>query len=340
METETTTQATKPRSTIIAIVVSIIAILLGAYSLFSSIQNESQTAQLQTSVTTLSQNQLHHAHTFQQTLSQLQTSQPLQSQKIIAELNYLTTVANTQLMVLHDRQAALQTTGIMQNILENSNNTNADSLNQALQSDIVAIRAVPVVHTTQLFSDLSDLIQKIQTLSSLPGAPDVSLQKTINAMKASDDSQKKWYERCWDSIKELKSLIIIRHVDASRAPLLEPNLEAHLKQNITTQLMMAQWALLHHDENVYQIALKNAQQWITQYFVLTDAKNLVITELSQLMQTQINPTLPTLDHLTAALSQINTQKPVVSTPTPPPTTTTKPTPPVPPTAATPSDVEA
>ncbi|MDP1574542.1 MAG: uroporphyrinogen-III C-methyltransferase [Coxiellaceae bacterium] len=286
-----------------ALIVGIVALVLSGFTYFISRQNQtaSQLQALETSVMSVSQDSEGRALALQKQIAQLKTNLPLSSQKILAEVSFLTMVANTQLTVNYDINATLRTLKVAQALIASSNDAHFIGVSTAIQSDSEALQKAPAFNQSQLFSDISAVIQKIQALSTLPQTPTVIVNTTVRV----EDATKPWYQKLLGVLSQLKDLVIIRHVNENNPPLVAPNMELNLKQNIITQLTMAQWALLHHNSTIYQSALQNVNEWTTRYFALTTERDGVSATLAQLMSVNIKPVLPALTNTLAALSQVN-----------------------------------
>jgi uncharacterized protein HemX len=283
----------------IALGLSVATLLLSAYNLERHAQATHKTVRMQDQLQARVAAVSTATAVFQHQLGAIQKNIPLSSEKTLAEASYLINIANTQLSLEYDATAALQTLKVTQNLLADSKDPRFMALSAAVQSDRESLMAAPTLHTSQLFLQLSNIIQQVQTLSTLPSAPNLALQPVTVA----SDIRAPWYKRLWESLSALKGLILIRHDDAANAPLIAPNMEMYLKQNITSQLVMAQWALLHHNQGVYTDALQNAITWVSRYFALTAEKNVMSATLTQLLSENVHPTYPTLSHTMSAFAE-------------------------------------
>jgi len=302
MSTETTPEiinTTEKKSgsslALAAIVISIGAIIFSTHNFYMMMH-----AKIKSQKNMVSLNQ-----SVQSEISTLQNNHDMQLQKTLADVTYLVRLANLQLTVGHDEQTALTTLATAQEQLANMQNESLNPLKMALSADIATLRATPVPDTKKLFIDIEMVQQEIQNLSAIPKKPDVSLQKTIDAVKSADQHEP-WYRRIAGGLAQLKTLFVIRHLDKTNTPLFSPELESTVKQNITMQLNMAQWALLHHNQTIYESTLQNVSQWLQIYFGLSTAQNPVIAQLSALQKMQIDTVLPTLNNTLAALSAVKT----------------------------------
>src|SRR3990167_2851035 len=129
-----------------------------------------------------------------------------------------------------------------------SNDTQFDALKQALNTDLEALRSAPDPDRSSLFSQLTTLIQQVQQLTTLPTEPTPTIQDATTDATAT----RSWFDTLKINFtKGIKKLFVIRREDQPATPLLEPRQENYLKQNITGQLVMAQWALLHRNPKIF-----------------------------------------------------------------------------------------
>ena len=95
--------------------------------------------------------------------------------------------------------------------------------------------------------------------------------------------------------QEAKQLVRIEDTGKDEIPLLLPNQEFFLRENLKLRLLSARIALLSRDEIVFRQELKTTQQWTARYF---DGKSRVgsdmLTELKKLAALSINVELPDL----------------------------------------------
>ena len=272
----------------IAVVVSIGAIIVSVLNFQSTVENKfnnkMQVQQLQ--------------------LLQKQVLQSSQTQN--SELLYLVHLANMQLVIGRDPVAAVKTLQFAQAQVSPAQL----SLANALNTDIAQLQSITSVDKSAIFEDIATLDQSIQALSAIPSKP----TNNIENQSVVDDANKTWRERIADHLKQIKNLFIIRQVKQPVTPLLDAQLEFAIKQNMFTQLSLAQWALMHHDGKVYQSALQTVSQNLSRYFVLTNETKPILDKIVALQKLQINPALPSLNNTLMLLSRVQTdrEQPVVN----------------------------
>lgn len=89
-------------------------------------------------------------------------------------------------------------------------------------------------------------------------------------------------------------------------PLVDPELVLSTKLNLQMQITLAQWALLHHDQPIYQSALQSVTHTLNNYFSLAPTTASLVSEIDVLEKTNINPQLPSLDTTLSLLASSKT----------------------------------
>jgi uncharacterized protein HemX len=98
----------------------------------------------------------------------------------------------------------------------------------------------------------------------------------------------------WQQIgNDLSTLVRIRRIEQPATPLLEPEQQYFLRENIRLQLLAARLALLRGDRQIYRDSLLQAREWLLQYFDINQqASRWMLDELDQLADVDPRPDLP------------------------------------------------
>jgi uroporphyrin-3 C-methyltransferase len=95
--------------------------------------------------------------------------------------------------------------------------------------------------------------------------------------------------------QEIKQLVQIENTGKDEIPLLLPDQQFFLRENLKLRLLSARIALLSRDEVVFRQELKNTQLWTARYF---DTKSAAVSEvlsgMKKLASTRISIELPDL----------------------------------------------
>lgn len=291
MQDESQTEITEPKSATKSIsLVALFAIVISIAAILVSVNN----------IRILSQDRMN----FKNEILQLQHNKNIQSQNALANISYLIHLANLHLVIGHNPKTALNTLLIAQQELTPLSDNTFSNLKNALSSDIAVLRTTSSVSVNDVFSEIANLNQSIQALSTIPQKPDVSVKKTMGDVKNTVENTKNlpWYHRTLDSLTALKSLFVIRHLNQTNEEFITPNMEENIKQNIAIKLNIAQWALLNRNQTIFQAELESVAKWVTQYFSISDTDNKIIVQLNALEKMQIQIKLPTLQNTLDALS--------------------------------------
>ncbi len=210
----------------------------------------------------------------------------------LAEVEYLLRIANQRLQLQRDLSTARQALEAADERLRELADPHYLSVREQIAHDLDAIKAVPVVDTDGLSVKLSTALQNID---KLPVAG-THYEPVLHTEAASPES-----ETTAESIDELTALVWaslselfrLREHDQPVGPMLPPDGEYFLRENLRLQLAAARLALLRSDEVQYSSALKTAAQWLSSYFdnASTGVQQLTL-ELEQLAQVNISPVLP------------------------------------------------
>jgi uroporphyrin-3 C-methyltransferase len=92
---------------------------------------------------------------------------------------------------------------------------------------------------------------------------------------------------------ELKALVVVRRMDRPSSPMLPPDQEYFLRQNLRLQIESARLAMLRQDVTGFEAALSTAYDWLNAHFDVTDSRvDGMVTEIQVLSGMQIKPQLP------------------------------------------------
>lgn len=304
------------RALVFSMIALIIALIAGAvvyltWQQQSNLQSNLQDkrVQSQAQITALQEqvsNQQKQMASLQLTLNNLQKQTVMSKQyQQLSQIAYLVNLANLNLSIGHDPKSAeiiLNTS--LQKIAE-LNDPALFTIKKSLNDDLVAIKKAQIVNPEDLVLRIDALNQKILALTILP-----DMQLKAPGDTAQTDKNLPWYKRFWQGLANLKDLFVIRKLDKPIAPLISPQQEAFLKQNIQTKLMLAEWAVLHQQPQLYQNSLNTVKSWLNDYFHDPKTTAEAQQEIAALLQLNVKPTLPDLSNSLSLISQmINQDKP-------------------------------
>lgn len=224
-------------------------------------------------------------------------------ERALGDVAYLIHLANLHLSVGHDVSTSLHLLTLAQQRLQEMPDPSLFELKKALDHDIAQLKKTPVVNRADIALELNTLSDSIQQLPLLPTTQ--SLKKEIQQQQATtlSPTQKRWYQKMWENIVGLKELVVIRHVQKPVAPLVGPQQQIFLRENLQVKLIQAQWAILNQKPKLYQQSLQTAIDWLKNYYEIKSAAQPIIEKLQRLQKIDISPALPDINASLAAISK-------------------------------------
>lgn len=204
----------------------------------------------------------------------------------VAEAQYLVRLANDHLQYTYNTTMAVTLLKRADDILQTINDPNLLPIRKSLGADVVNVSAASDVDETKLYSRLVALSNLVDQLP-LP----TSIGKTLETQPVAVPNNATWWEsfktKSWES---LSKIVIVRNDAANVLPLIIPEEKVFLFQNLHAQLDAAMWAVLHHNNEVYQANLTRASSWIQVYFVQdAEATKNMLQNLEELRKINIQP---------------------------------------------------
>lgn len=171
-------------------------------------------------------------------------------------------------------------------LLKPINDPKIFNIRQAIAKDMAQIQASPPVDIVGLLSQLDAVQNSINDLS-IPW-PDQSEGSSIKNNQSEIGHFSSGHTQFENSINFLKKLVVIRRHDKRIKPLMSPEIESLIKENLHLNLQEAQSAVLNHNSFAYQLVLKQAINTIKRNFnenkpIAAD----LIKRLNQLQQINI-----------------------------------------------------
>lgn len=163
---------------------------------------------------------------------------------------------------------------------------------RAITADIASLAAINQVDYDGIILKINQLTNQVDNLRLA--------DNDDNSAPMDEDSQpvsgtlSDWrsnLSRSWHNF--LDNFISIRRRDATDVPLLAPNQEIYLRENIRARLLVAAQAVPRHQQEIYKQSLENVAAWIRAYYNTDDASTRAfLATLDNLEQQNITMVLP------------------------------------------------
>jgi len=154
--------------------------------------------------------------------------------------------------------------------LADMNDPSLIAARRAITEDIASLSAVSQV-------DYDGIILKLNQLSNQVDNLRLADNDNDSAPMDSDDTElsstlSEWRQnlvKSWHSFMD--SFITIRRRDDTAVPLLAPNQDIYLRENIRSRLLVAAQAVPRHQNETYKQSLDNVSTWVRAYYDTEDA---------------------------------------------------------------------
>ena len=240
----------------------------------------------------------------------------------LAEVEYLLRIANQRLLLQRDINSATEALSSADARLRELADPAYLGVRKQIARELESLAAVPDVDMDGLSLIVSNAIEQVDDLPVAGTRYQAAVKSGAETEKTGEKSVKltvsSWRElpgMLWELIS---GLFQIRQLDAPVRPMLSPEREYFLRENLRLQLAAARLALLRDDNVQYQAALSTSRQWLKDYF-LTGNEHVaeLISAIDKMAAVNIRPALPdvspSLDllHTQIKISEQREELPVV-----------------------------
>ena len=199
-------------------------------------------------------------------ISQLkqQASQP--SDWLIHEAEYLVRVAARTMWLERDTKAAINLLRDADDRLKELDQPKFLPVRALINEDIESLALMPTLQNQDAILTLMALNKQVPTLT-LAG---VNLAEALNTTKedvALSDNIDDWQEnlaKTWHQF--LNDFITVRRRAGMVEPLMTPDQQKNLQQNLSLKIQLVQWAASEQKEGIYQKTLLDIQQWLNKFY--------------------------------------------------------------------------
>ena len=176
--------------------------------------------------------------------------------------------------------------------LADMNDPSLIAARRAITDDIASLSAVAQVDYDGIILKVNQLSNQIDNLRLADNDTDDSPMDSDSSELSSSISE--WrvnLQKSWQNFMD--SFITIRRRDDTAVPLLAPNQDVYLRENIRSRLLVAAQAVPRHQEETYRQALDNVSTWVRAYYDTDDATTKAfLDDVDKLSQQSITMDVP------------------------------------------------
>ncbi len=221
-------------------------------------------------------------------------------ERMLSDVEQLLVIANQQLQLAGNIKPALLALQAADTKLQGFDSTKAVQLRKSINQDIQRLQNLPLADITSISLKLGSLSQRVDQLALVSDRHPNSAQNKV----AHDLSNNPWRKLTQEIWQDIKSMVRIERIDHPELPLLTPEQNFFLRENIKLHLLTARIALLRHDEVTYKSDLLAAQSAISLHFDVRESLTQnTLDEIKGLTNNHISTELPDIEQSLRLLNQ-------------------------------------
>lgn len=220
-------------------------------------------------------------------------------ERLIAEVEQLISIANQQLQLVGNIKPALLALQTADSRLQQIDTPQVIQMRKALSQDIQRLRSLPYIDIVGMSAKLENLAESV---NELPLVSDRHPQPA--STQAPDWEASSWRKLAYEVWQDIKDIIRLERIDRPEPPLLAPEQNYFLRENIKLRLLSARIALLQHDEQTYKSDLRAAEKWLLEHFDMRESTSkLMLSTMRQLSADNIVIEVPDVNETLTLVSK-------------------------------------
>jgi uroporphyrin-III C-methyltransferase len=226
---------------------------------------------------------------------------------MLTEAEQLIIIANNRLHLARDIGSALAALRAADRQLNLVGNPNLLPVRRELAQEIAQLEAIEKGDVAGLALKLSSLAESVDRLPLALEVKNRPAPETEAAKPA--EETRNWRSSARSLWTDLKSLVRIRRNVEAEKPLLAPEQQYFLRENLRLMLYGAQQGLLQGHVTIYRQNLRTAARWIRDYFdINTQVVASAQTDLDKLLGAKVAGELPDLSASLEALRRTGVRR--------------------------------
>jgi len=233
-------------------------------------QKATFSAQLTKDIAKISRDSQIKISQLEKVVERLSQNQP--SDWLLHEAEYLIRIATRTVWLEHDTRSAI---GLLQDAdmrLKELKSPEVLPIRQLIRDDIELLRLMPQIDNEDTILTLMALNKQLKNLPVKLELIPKNFVTQVELNLSEDISD--WKEniaKTWQYFSD--SFITIKKRDGKEEPLLSPQYQQNLRENLSLKLQLVQWSASEQKQKLYNQNLDDIQLWLEQYFDMTAVEN-------------------------------------------------------------------
>lgn len=211
---------------------------------------------------------------------------------LVSQADYLVKLAGRKLWSDQDVTTALALLKSADRSLAQMDDPSIINVRRALNQDISTLANINQVDYDGIILQVSQLANNVDNLRLADDSDNNSpMDKDSNDISGSLSEWRHNLVASWHDFMD--NFITVRRRDNSAQPLLAPNQDIYLRENIRSRLLIASQAIPRHQEDIYKQSLEAVSTWVRAWYNTDDpTTKAFLAQIDQLSQTPIAMDLP------------------------------------------------
>lgn len=189
---------------------------------------------------------------------------------LLAQADFLVKLAGRKLWSDQDVTTAAALLKSADASLADMNDPSLITARRAITTDIASLSAITQVDYDGIILKLNQLSNQVDNLRLADNDDnDAPMDSDGTELSSSLSEWRQNLVKSWQNFMD--SFITVRRRDDTAVPLLAPNQDIYLRENIRSRLLIAAQAVPRHQEETYKQSLDNVSTWVRAYYDTEDA---------------------------------------------------------------------
>ncbi|MDB6373545.1 uroporphyrinogen-III C-methyltransferase [Photorhabdus bodei] len=216
---------------------------------------------------------------------------------LLAQADFLVKMAGRKLW---NDQDVVTAAALLKNAdasLSEMNDPSLIEIRRAITQDISTLSAISQIDFDGIILRVNQLSNQVDNLRLADNTTDGSpMDEDNDELTGTLSEWRQNLSKSWKSFMD--NFITIRRRDTAAEPLLAPNQDIYLRENIRARLLIAAQAIPRHQGEVFKQSLETVSTWVRAYFDINDPNTKAfLEEIDSLSQQPVSITAP--DHLSS-----------------------------------------
>jgi uroporphyrin-3 C-methyltransferase len=209
----------------------------------------------------------------------------------LADASYLLGMANDQLTINNNPDMAIALLQDADQQLAMLTQAHYGVLRDEINHAITRLKNLPRVDVVSVLKQLTMLTNNIQALPCVAPALPARHQPEVQL------PQHGWKKYWQQTLHALRGLVVVTQTEQPMKPLLTQDQRVNFNLHIANILQQAQWAVLHRNQQIYNLSIEQSVAALNQYFKLNQNTTAIVQQLQKLQKINIAPDYPNLHYL-------------------------------------------